>query len=50
MWLSEGDRDFKYFYRKASNGQCKNHITKLLDENGVWQEGTKLDSLVIENF
>lgn len=50
MWLLKDDRNSKYFYRKSSNRQQKNQIMKLLDDNGVWVKGDKLNSLIIGYF
>lgn len=38
LWLSEGDRNTKFFHCQASMRHKKNHITGLFDSEGVWQE------------
>ena len=38
LWLREGDKNTKYFQRKASWRRKKNTISKLKDEEGVWVE------------
>ena len=38
VWLSEGDKNTKYFHRKASNRHAKNRLTDLFDAGGVWQD------------
>lgn len=39
--LKEGDRNTKYFQRKATWRRKKNSITKLKDESGNWVEDKK---------
>ncbi|XP_074265507.1 uncharacterized protein LOC141587943 [Silene latifolia] len=34
LWLREGDRNTKYFHRKAGERKMKNMITKLVDDEG----------------
>lgn len=36
-WLTEGDKNTKFFHRQASNRRAKNHLTGLFDTNGIWQ-------------
>ncbi|XP_071678521.1 uncharacterized protein [Lolium perenne] len=35
-WLKEGDRNTKFFHRKAKWRQNKNRISRIKDANGVW--------------
>jgi hypothetical protein len=37
-WLKEGDRNTKYFHRKAVWRACKNRIKSLKDQDGVAQD------------
>lgn len=41
LWLREGDKNTKYFQRKASWCRKKKTISKLKDEQGVWVEEKK---------
>ncbi|XP_074293826.1 uncharacterized protein LOC141620995 [Silene latifolia] len=43
LWLKEGDRNTKYFHRKAGQRKEKNHIAKLVDDNG--QEHVDTDAI-----
>jgi hypothetical protein len=46
LWLREGDKNTKYFQRKASWRRKKNTISKLKDENGNWvAERAKLQEM-----
>lgn len=38
LWISEGDRNTKFFHQRASNRRRKNRIKGLFDAVGVWQE------------
>uniref|UniRef100_A0A2N9J2G5 Zinc knuckle CX2CX4HX4C domain-containing protein n=1 Tax=Fagus sylvatica TaxID=28930 RepID=A0A2N9J2G5_FAGSY len=38
MWLSEGDRNTRYFHGRASQRRRRNKILGLKDEDGVWRE------------
>ncbi|XP_062020783.1 uncharacterized protein LOC133737191 [Rosa rugosa] len=50
-WLAEGDRNTKYFHRKASNRRAKNRLQGLFDHNGSWQESTEgIESVVLHYF
>lgn len=40
-WLTEGDKNTKYFHRKASNRRAKNRLRGLYDINVVWQPTLK---------
>jgi hypothetical protein len=38
MWLKEGDRNTKYFHRKAVWRARKNKIRRLKKEDGQWTD------------
>lgn len=47
MWLKEGDRNTKFFHTRANQRQKKNHISRLLNDDGCWvNKKEKLVSLV----
>ncbi|KAM1781459.1 hypothetical protein COP1_039935 [Malus domestica] len=37
-WMRDGDRNTKFFHRRASIRKAKNRIVKLRDDQGLWQE------------
>lgn len=37
-WLANGDRNTKFFHRKASNRRTRNILLGLFDKDGVWQD------------
>ncbi|XP_074282866.1 uncharacterized protein LOC141607414 [Silene latifolia] len=39
LWLKEGDRNTKYFHRKAGQRKERNHIVKLVDKDGRVRDG-----------
>ncbi|KAK9901856.1 hypothetical protein M0R45_001915 [Rubus argutus] len=50
-WLSEGDRNTKFFHQKASNRRTKNRLTGLFENHGVWQSiDSDLKTVVIDYF
>ena len=40
-WLCEGDRNTRYFHRKATWRHTKNKITRLRKEDGTWTENAE---------
>ncbi|XP_019166906.1 PREDICTED: uncharacterized protein LOC109162678 [Ipomoea nil] len=49
-WLCGADRNTKYFHKYASHRKKKNFVEKLKNDNGVWQEGQALESLVTSYY
>ncbi|XP_074300329.1 uncharacterized protein LOC141631575 [Silene latifolia] len=39
LWLKDGDRNPSFFHRQAGQRKAKNHIAKLVDDNGVTKVG-----------
>ncbi|XP_004305638.1 PREDICTED: putative ribonuclease H protein At1g65750-like [Fragaria vesca subsp. vesca] len=51
IWLKKGDRNSKFFHKKASNRKKRNRIKGLRDEHGVWQENPEgIEGVVIQYF
>ncbi|XP_074278186.1 uncharacterized protein LOC141601782 [Silene latifolia] len=46
LWLKEGDRNTSYFHRQAGQGKAKNHIAKLVDDEGTVRVGNEAVSQV----
>lgn len=50
-WLTEGDKNTKFFHAKASARKRKNRISGLEDENGIWNENVEdVERLFCEYF
>ncbi|CAI9771184.1 unnamed protein product [Fraxinus pennsylvanica] len=49
-WLEGGDQNTRFFHAKASQRRKTNMITKLLDDQGCWQEGDACNSLIINYY
>lgn len=50
-WLKDGDRNTKFFHRKASNRRAKNRLRGLYDNHGVWQSSDKgIEKVVLGYF
>ncbi|KAL5559955.1 hypothetical protein UlMin_036166 [Ulmus minor] len=49
-WLKCGDRNSKFFHRKASARKSKNSITGLVDSNGIWCVEEEGIAQIIENY
>jgi hypothetical protein len=49
-WLMQGDRNTSYFHNAATAQKKRNLIRRLLDDTGVWKEGTDLNSHVVNYF
>uniref|UniRef100_A0A2N9HDU2 Reverse transcriptase domain-containing protein n=1 Tax=Fagus sylvatica TaxID=28930 RepID=A0A2N9HDU2_FAGSY len=51
MWLSEGDRNTRYFHGRASQRRRRNKILGLKDEDGVWREDkVEVAGLIMQYF
>ncbi|KAL6222735.1 hypothetical protein ACLB2K_006126 [Fragaria x ananassa] len=50
QWLSDGDKNTKFFHRKASNRRAKNRLQGLFDNGGVRQLATEGMETVIVNY
>ncbi|KAL5570555.1 hypothetical protein UlMin_027130 [Ulmus minor] len=49
-WLRDGDKNIKFFHRKASNRRFKNEILGICDENGCWQTEIGLVKSVFKDY
>ncbi|KAL5571808.1 hypothetical protein UlMin_021405 [Ulmus minor] len=49
-WLRDGDKNTKFFHRKASNKRFKNEILGICDENGCWQTEVGLVKSVFRDY
>ena len=50
-WLLKGDKNTKFFHRKASKRRRRNSISRLEDEHGTWHEGDySIGSIVTSCF
>ncbi|KAK9922108.1 hypothetical protein M0R45_030588 [Rubus argutus] len=50
-WLTDGDRNTKFFHRKASNRRAKNRLVGLFDDNGDWQStNSGMEKVVLGYF
>ncbi|XP_074318651.1 uncharacterized protein LOC141655470 [Silene latifolia] len=50
FWLREGDRNTKYFHQKAGQRKNKNHIAKLVDDEGREHIGTEAVAHVAKSY
>ncbi|KAL5538919.1 hypothetical protein UlMin_042378 [Ulmus minor] len=50
LWLKNGDRNSKFFHRKASARKVKNFITGLLNSNDVWCEDKEGIAYIAESY
>ncbi|GKV43150.1 hypothetical protein SLEP1_g50482, partial [Rubroshorea leprosula] len=51
IWLQEGDRNTRFFHRKASRRRDKNRVEKLMDAGGEWKHGfTELQGIATSYF
>ncbi|GLU18275.1 hypothetical protein SLE2022_345820 [Rubroshorea leprosula] len=51
IWLQEGDRNTRFFHRKASRRRDKNRVEKLMDAEGEWKhEFTELQGIATSYF
>lgn len=50
-WLAHGDRNTKFFHRKASQRQSRNQIERLKDDQGVvWREEDDIENVLTNYF
>ncbi|KAL5562411.1 hypothetical protein UlMin_032158 [Ulmus minor] len=49
-WLKDGDRNTKFFHRKATARRKKNEILGLCDSNGCWQDDIGVVSEIIQSY
>lgn len=50
-WLSKGDNNMKFFRLFNSTHRCKNKLTRLYDETGVWvDDRVQLEKVVHDYF
>ncbi|KAL6180716.1 hypothetical protein ACLB2K_047376 [Fragaria x ananassa] len=51
QWLSDGDKNTKFFHRKASNRRAKNRLQGLFDNGGVWRLTTEgMETVIVDYF
>lgn len=50
LWLAEGDENSRYFHNYASKRKSRNHITGLMDSNGIWQESNDAVRNIITDY
>ncbi|KAL6134326.1 hypothetical protein ACLB2K_066558 [Fragaria x ananassa] len=50
-WLTEGDKNTKFFHRFASNRKAKNRLAGLFDETGVWKPALDgMEKVILDYF
>ncbi|KAK6121173.1 hypothetical protein DH2020_045094 [Rehmannia glutinosa] len=50
-WYKEGDRNTQFFHAFASKRKANNHITKLKDQSGIFQETPEgLERIITDHF
>lgn len=49
-WLSDGNRNIKYFYIKASARKSKSFIQRIKDESGQWVSKKEEIAKVVEDY
>ncbi|XP_074302306.1 uncharacterized protein LOC141633799 [Silene latifolia] len=50
LWLKDGDKNTKFFHRRASQRKQKNHISKLVDDEGRIHESTETIAATTTNY
>ncbi|XP_074299432.1 uncharacterized protein LOC141630527 [Silene latifolia] len=50
LWLRDGDRNTKFFHLRATERKRKNHIAKLINDDGVSCTGREEVSMVAVNY
>ena len=49
-WLLHGDRNTSFFHNAATTRKKRNQIKKLLDDNGLWVQGTEMKNHIMAYF
>jgi len=49
-WLLKGDRNTGFFHAFASKRRRKNHVTKLMDDNGNFMAGEQLKNFITNQY
>ena len=49
-WLLHGERNTSFFHNAATARKKRNQIKKLLDDNGLWVQGTEMKNHIMAYF
>ncbi|KAK6126474.1 hypothetical protein DH2020_039779 [Rehmannia glutinosa] len=50
LWIKAGDRNTRFFHRKASNRNARNNIEKIKNDDGMWIEDEKEVAKILRGF